>query len=244
MGDMKTVAVIPARMGSSRFPGKPLAKILGKPMIEHVYRGVVECAALDEVVVATCDDEICDCVEGFGGRVVMTSDRHTRASERVAEANEEIGADVVVMVQGDEPMIKPAMLDAALSGLRDDPEVGCVNLYKRITEEREFRNPNCIKVVIDQRGNALYFSREPIPTTHVGGFTSIEAYKQVCIMPFTREALARFAALPETPLERAESIDMMRFLEHGMAVRMIETDVDSHAVDTPEDLVLVERMMG
>jgi 3-deoxy-manno-octulosonate cytidylyltransferase (CMP-KDO synthetase) len=240
---MKIVAVIPARMGSSRFPGKPLAPILGRSMIEHVYRRTMLCADLDAVYVATCDTEIRDVVEGFGGDVIMTSSTHQRASDRVAEAATHLEADVVVMVQGDEAMVTPEMITTATRPLLADTTIACVNLAKRVTTEAEFHDPNCIKVVMDRQGFALYFSRQPIPTTHVLGFAPLTISKQVCIIPFQREALITFAHLESTPLEQAESVDMLRFLEHGYRVKLVETQTDTHAVDTPSDLTLVEQLM-
>ena len=240
----RIVAIIPARMGSSRFPGKPLASLLGRPMIEHVYRRVALCAAMEEVYVATCDAEIFQAVEKFGGRAVMTSDVHQRASDRVAEAARAIDAEIVVLVQGDEPMTVPEMLEHAVAPMRDDPSIGCVNLAKRVTTEAEFRDPNTIKVVMDRAGDALYFSREPIPTPRMLGLAGIPIFKQVCIIPFRRAALFEYASLAPTPLERAESIDMLRFLEHGRRVRLVETAYDTHAVDTPQDLRHVEALMA
>lgn len=239
---MKAVAILPARMGSTRFPGKPLAKLLGKPMIRHVWERVSRAKGLSDVLVATCDREIADACRAFGAPVVMTSDKHERASDRIAEAAKSVKADVYVMVQGDEPMTVPAMIDEALSPFTD-PAVACSNLAGRIETEAEFEDRNCIKVVIDARGDALYFSREPIPTRRIGPWGSFAAWKQVCVMPFRADALARFAALPPTPLEKAESIDMLRFLEHGAKVRMIPTRHASHAVDTPQDLARVEALM-
>ncbi len=240
---MKVIAVIPARMGSSRFPGKPLAPLLGRPMIEHVYRRTALSAALAEVVVATCDREIHDAAEAFGARAVMTADTHERASDRVAEAARETDADVVVLVQGDEPMTMPGMIDAAVAPFASDPAVKCVNLAKRIENEADFDDPNTIKVVMDRNDDALFMSRQPIPTRPKGTFATITAYKQVCIIPFRRDALERYASLPPTPLEIAESVDMMRFIEHGVPVRMVETEFDTQAVDTPADLERVEALM-
>jgi len=240
---MKAVAVVPARMGSSRFPGKPIANILGRPMIEHVYRRVAMSGAVGEVYIATCDAEIREVAEGFGAPVAMTADTHERASDRVAEAAERIDADLIVLVQGDEPMVVPEMIDAAVAPFRDEPGLGCVNLAKRIDGEAEFRDPNTIKVVMDDRGDALYMSRQPIPTLGDGWDTGAAVFKQVCIIPFRREILTRYARLDPTPLEILESIDMLRFLEHGMKVRMVETVHETRAVDTPEDLKRVEAMM-
>lgn len=238
-----TIAVLPARMGSSRFPGKPLAPILGISMIEHVYRRTAMCRSLDEVYVATCDREIQEAVETFGGKAIMTSPLHTRASDRVAEAMTNLRADVVVMVQGDEPMIHPDMVGESIAPMLQDSSIQCVNLAKRIKDNEEYMDPNTIKVVMDLQGDALYFSREPIPTTRVLGFSQIPVYKQVCIIPFRRECLLQYAALEPTPLEKAESVDMMRLLEHGYKVRLVETDYETHAVDTPADLKAVEERM-
>jgi 3-deoxy-manno-octulosonate cytidylyltransferase (CMP-KDO synthetase) len=240
------VAVIPARMGSSRFPGKPLAPLLGRPMIEHVVRRALMCDMLDAVYVATCDEEIRSAVEQFGGEVIMTSSAHERASDRVAEAAEGLEAEVVVMIQGDEPMVTPAMIASSVAPLFEDASVSCVNLARRIERREEYVDRNTIKVVSDVRGDALYFSRAPIPAD---AFTRDRAdegppvFKQVCVIPFRRDFLREFARLPQTPLERAESIDMLRAVEHGRPVRLVETHEDTHAVDTAEDLRLVEALM-
>ncbi len=240
---MPTVAYIPVRMGSSRFPGKPLAPILGMPMVEHVYHRTRLCSALDEVCVATPDDEIREVVEGFGGRVIMTSPDHQRASDRVAEAMETVPADIAVMVQGDEPMVHPDMIAAAVAPFDEDQNVGCVNLVQRIESESEFEDTNTIKVVMDRKGNALYFSRKPIPFRREERIPGLHLYKQVCIIPFTRDALLLFGRLDPTPLEVAESVDMMRFLEHGYGVKLVESPYPTHAVDTLDDLRLVEKLM-
>jgi len=240
---MKSIAVIPARMGSSRFPGKPLAPLHGRTMLEHVYRRTALCPALAETVVATCDIEIRDAVEAFGGRVIMTADTHERASDRMAEAAGSLDADVFILVQGDEPMTHPEMISESLAPLSSESDIACVNLTKRIVDENEFRSPNTIKVVMNLRGDALFMSRSEIPSLANNKFVDIEAYKQVCIIPFRRDALARYSELPPTPNEIAESIDMLRFLEHGDTVRMAETVYGTHAVDTVEDLALVSSMM-
>lgn len=241
---MKIVAMIPARMGSSRYPGKPLVPILGRPMIEHVYRRVSMCASLAATYIATCDQEIRAAAERFGAPVLMTGSHHERASDRIAEAAEQTDADIVVMVQGDEPMVIPEMIERAIARMRAtaDPAL-CVNLSKRIETEPEFRSPNTIKVVLDQRGRALYMSRQPIPALAKGGFAATATFKQVCIIPFTRGALRTFSRLAPTPLEILESIDMLRFLEHGYPVHMVETPYDSHAVDCPADRDHVEALM-
>jgi len=239
----RIVAVIPARMGSKRFPGKPLAPILGLPMVEHVYRRAAMCARLGAVYVATCDREIAAAVEAFGGNVRFTSDAHERASDRTAEAAESFDSDVVVMIQGDEPLVTPAMIEAAVAPLLEDAGVRCVNLARRIRSREEYLDRNTIKVVMNTRGDALYFSRAPIPEVDFDSPARPHVFKQVCVIPFRRDFLKEFARLQPTPLERAESIDMLRVLEHGGRVRMVETDADTRAVDTPADLRLVEALM-
>mgnify|MGYP006422775053 FL=1 len=244
---MNILALIPARMGSSRFPGKPMAKILGKPMIGHVYERVSKCDLLIKTVVATCDQEILEYVESIGGEAVMTSNHHERASDRCAEAlgylEKQYGIqyDIIVMVQGDEPMTHPNMISEAVTPMLDDPEILVSNLLGDIENIEEFEDRNCIKVVCDQQSNAIYFSREPIPTRSKGG--NIPMKKQVCVIPFTRAFLLEYTELSPTPLEIVESIDMMRVLECGMKVKMVPTKHQTYAVDTIEDLNKVEKLM-
>ncbi len=244
---MKIVALIPARMASSRFPGKPMAKILGKPMIGHVFERVSQCGLLNLTAVATCDAEIRDYIESIGGTAVMTVSRHERASDRCAEALEILELerrerfDIVVMVQGDEPMTHPEMITEAVQPMLDDPNILVTNLLGEITSVEEFEDRNCIKVVCDVQGNALYFSREPIPTRF--RIDNVPMGKQVCIIPFRRDFLLEYTRMAPTPLEIVESVDMMRILEHGLKVRMIPTKHNTHAVDTREDLMKVEKLI-
>lgn len=240
---MKIIAIIPARMGSSRFPGKPLAQLLGRPMLEHVYQRVAMSQSLSATYIATCDEAIHQAATAFGAPVIMTADSHERASDRIAEAAAHTDADLIVMVQGDEPMVHPSMIDAAIAPFHHDPQLGCVNLTKRINDQADFRNPNTIKVVMDQQGNALYMTRQPIPTLAPSGFDDTVAYKQVCIIPFTRTCLFEYSQLSPTPLEKLESIDMLRLLEHGRRIRMVETSYDTQAVDTEADLARVTELM-
>lgn len=237
---MRVAAVIPARMSSSRYPGKPLCDIHGMSMVEHVYRRTEMSSSVDETYVATPDEEIRGEVQGFGGEVIMTG-QHFRATDRVAEAAESIDADVVIVMQGDEPFIYPDMVDAAVEPVVNG-EALVTNLAKRMETEEAFRNPNNVKVVVDREWNALYFSREPVPNLHDVTFDDFPVYKQVCIIPFEREFLFEYAAMEETPLEKAESIDMLRLLENGHDVRLVETDRSVYAVDTPEDHELVNKM--
>lgn len=245
---MKVVIIIPARMGSSRFPGKPLAKINGKTMIEHVYTRVCTCQSAFMTVVATCDEEIVDIVESFGGKAIMTSNSHQRASDRCAEAlqklEEECGQvfDIVVMVQGDEPMTHPDMVDESVQPFYDEPDVQVVNLMAKVPTKREFLDPNCIKVVVNNRSEAICFSRSPIPYNQ-NRISSIPTFKQVCVIPFRRDFLLKFNSLRPTTLEEAESIDMMRLIENGFPVRMVETSFITQAVDTESDRLAVEKLM-
>jgi 3-deoxy-manno-octulosonate cytidylyltransferase (CMP-KDO synthetase) len=245
---MRIVALIPSRMGSSRFPGKPLAQLLGKPMIGHVYERVTRNPLLNLTAVATCDREIFDYVRSIGGRAVMTGSHHERASDRCAEALKIIEAedgadiDIVVMVQGDEPMIHPDMISEAVNPMLQDSSLQVVNLLGKIESTAEFEDRNCIKVVCDLQGDALYLSREPIPSR--SKVADIPMGKQVCVIPFRRDFLLKYTGLKPTPLEIVESVDMLRVLEHGMKLRMVPTRHDSHAVDTPGDLELVARLMA
>jgi 3-deoxy-manno-octulosonate cytidylyltransferase (CMP-KDO synthetase) len=245
---MKILALIPARMGSSRFPGKPMAPLLGKPMIGHVYERVSGNLLLSTTAVATCDREIADYIQGIGGRAVMTGNHHERASDRCAEAlailelEDAVRYDIVVMVQGDEPMTHPDMISEAVNPMIADRTLLVVNLLGRIESAAEFEDRNCIKVVCDLNCNALYFSREPIPTR--SKVPVVPMGKQVCVIPFQRDFLLEYTRMSPTPLEIAESVDMMRVLEHGLKVRMVPTLHNSKSVDTKTDLENVERLMA
>ncbi|MBT5400181.1 3-deoxy-manno-octulosonate cytidylyltransferase [bacterium] len=245
---MNILALIPARMGSSRFPGKPLAEILGKPMIGHVYERVQKCNLLTKTVVATCDEEIKDYIDSIGGETIMTSNKHERASDRCAEAlgyiekEDGVKYDIIVMVQGDEPMTHPEMITEAVTPMLSNSEILIVNLLGNIETTEEFEDRNCIKVVCDLEDNAVYFSREPIPTREK--IKNIPMKKQVCVIPFARRFLLEYTEMSPTPLEIAESVDMMRVLEHGLKVKMVQTRYKSHAVDTENDLRKVEKLMS
>jgi 3-deoxy-manno-octulosonate cytidylyltransferase (CMP-KDO synthetase) len=239
---MDVAAVIPARMGSSRYPGKPLCDIHGLTMIEHVYVRTAMSDTVDETYVATPDEEICEEVESFGGEVIMTGS-HTRATDRVAEAAESLDAEVIVVMQGDEPLVYPDMLDDAIRPVVEEDDVKVTNLAKPIPDEDEYHDPNNVKVVVDESWNALYFSRSPVPYVHEGAYADAPVYHQVCVIPFEREFLFEFTEMDETPLERVESIDMLRLLENGYDVRLVETDRETYPVDTAEDHEKVNEMM-
>jgi 3-deoxy-manno-octulosonate cytidylyltransferase (CMP-KDO synthetase) len=245
---MNIIGIIPARMASSRFPNKPMAAILGMPMIGHCYKRSIMSSLLNEVYVATCDKEIYDYVNSVGGKAVMTADTHERASDRTAEALLKIEkstgkkVDIVVMLQGDEPMITPEMIQGAVQPLINNKSIKISNLYATINSVAEFEDPNEVKVVVDKEDYAIYFSREPIPSRKKG-VLDVPMYKQVCIIPFERDFLLEYNDMEQTPLEIIESVDMMRILENGMKVKMIFTEKESYAVDTQEDLDnVIEKM--
>jgi 3-deoxy-manno-octulosonate cytidylyltransferase (CMP-KDO synthetase) len=245
---MNIISIIPARMGSSRFPGKPMADILGMPMIGHVYKRVKMSKLLTEVYVATCDKVIFDYIESIGGKAVMTSDCHERCSDRCAEAmlkieqETEQKIDIMVMVQGDEPLTFPEMIDESVEPMLRDISILITNLVADLATVKEFEDPNEVKVVLDKNNYALYFSREPIPSRKKG-VLNVPMKKQVCVIPFSRDFLLEYNEMEPTPLEIIESVDMMRILENGMKVKMIDTEYITKAVDTKEDLDRVSEMM-
>ncbi len=245
---MKIISIIPARMESSRFPGKPMFKIKGIPMIEMVYKKVKKNKFLDEVIVATCNEEIFNHINSIGGVSIMTSKKHDRASDRSYEAlikyekKMNRNYDIVVMVQGDEPMVHHKMITESVRPLIKSKKIQIVNLMSKIRSKQEFTDKNTIKVVLDKFDNALYFSRSPIP---FGKFDTKTKYmKQVCIIPFRRNFLVKYKKLKPTKLEIKESVDMMRILENGYNVKMIETKFKTQAVDTREDAKRVEKLLS
>lgn len=246
---MNIVGIIPARMASSRFPGKPLQKICGMPMVGHVYFRTRMSKMLTGTYVATCDKEIQEYINSVGGNAVMTADTHQRASDRAAECMLKIEKaegrkiDIAVMIQGDEPMIYPEMIDEATMPMLNDGAIQVVNLMSPLTDREEHEDPNEVKVVADKEGYALYFSREPIPSRKKWD-KETPMMKQVCIIPFRRDFLIKFNNLPSTPLEIIESVDMLRILEHGYKVKMVMTSHRTYSVDTKEDLMEVEKMLS
>lgn len=237
---MKVVAVIPARMASTRFPGKPLVKINGRTMLEHVYRRV-KCATLvDEVYVATCDNEIVEEVRKFNGKSIMTSSRHTRGTDRVAEAAAKISADVVINVQGDEPMVDPNVLDKAIAFINKREDVQCMNVISSINTWDCFVSRDVVKTVLDKNNKVLYFSRQPIPTCKQQNFKN--AFKQIGIYFFRKEFLLQFSRWPETSLEQMEQVDMLRIIENGFSIYTFKSN-DMIGVDRPEEVALVEQAL-
>jgi 3-deoxy-manno-octulosonate cytidylyltransferase (CMP-KDO synthetase) len=245
---MNIVAVIPARMNSSRFPGKPLENIHGMAMVGHCYKRALLSNLLNDVYVATCDKVIYDYIVNMGGKAIMTLDSHEMACDRAAEAmliienrnNKKI--DILLMLQGDEPMVTPKSIDSVLQPLIDNPKIQIANLYKEIKSITEFEDPNEVKVIIDQKSDAIYFSREPIPSRRKG-YSTVPMYKQICSIPFRREFLLKFATMDRTPLEIIEGIDMNRVLENGDKIRMVHSEDESFSVDCPHDLERVIEVM-
>ena len=245
---MNSISIIPARMNSSRFPGKPMKKILGIPMIGHVYKRVKMCKTIKQVYVATCDQEIYDYIKSIGGKVVMTSESHERCTDRCAEALLKIEDEtnekctLMVLVQGDEPLVHPKMIEESIAPMIKDNSIPITNLVANIDTVDAFENKNEIKVVLDKNNNALYFSREPIPTRKKD-IIDVPMKKQVCIIPFKRDFLLEFNKMKPTPLEVIESIDMMRILENGGKVRMVNTEFITKSVDTQEDLAKARKIL-
>ncbi len=228
-------------MASSRFPGKPLVPILGLPMVEHVRRRALLAAGIDEVVVATCDTSIFDAVAAMGGRAIMTADTHERCTDRVEEAMRSLAGDIVVMVQGDEPLLVPDAVERVAQPLRERANVVCTNLLSPLESDADLANPNIVKAACAQDGRVLFFSRAPIPFYRKHADCPI--YRQTGIMGFRTDLLRRYSSLPETPFERAESVDMLRLLEHGVAIHGVVVDYPTVGVDRPEDVPAVERWL-
>ncbi len=245
---MNKIGIIPARMSSSRFPGKPMETINGIPMIGHCFNRAKLCRDLDEVYVATCDLEIDKYIKSIGGRSIMTKSTHERASDRTSEALIKIEKklntkfDIVVLLQGDEPMTTPEMITASIKPMIVDKNIEVVNLYTKIKSIKEFNNPNEVKVVVDKNENAIYFSREPIPSLKKYS-KNFPKYKQVCVIPFRREFLIQYNNMKQTNLEIIESVDMLRVIENGKAVKMVYIDDENFSVDTHEDIKLVRKKM-
>lgn len=246
---MKIIGIIPARLASSRLPQKPLADILGMPMIGHVYHRSKLCSTLDEVYVATCDSEIYNYINSIGGKAVMTSDKHERASDRTAEAllkiekDTQSKIDIVVMIQGDEPMVTPEMINDSILPLLNDDKIKITNLMANMRTVEEHEDPAEVKVVVDKNNFAMYFSREPIPSRKKG-VDNVPMLKQVCIIPFNRDFLLEYNKMEQTPLEIIESVDMNRLLENGIKIKMVFTDTETYSVDTPADLENVNKKMS
>jgi len=242
---MSIIAIIPARYGSTRFPGKALVLIKDKPMIQWVYERAKQSTLIDRVIVATDDDRIRTAVESFGGEAIMTSRNHATGTDRIAEVAQQVECDLVVNVQGDEPLIRPEMIDQAIRPLADDPSIPMGTLCKKIDQREEAFDPNVVKVVFDRNGFALYFSRAPIPWDRdrwsgKSSFADLTLggamYKHIGLYVFRRDFLLDYARLPQTALEAVEKLEQLRVLELGRRIRITITEHESFGVDIPDDL--------
>ncbi len=249
---MKITAVIPARFASVRFPGKALADIQGKPMVQHVYERTAKASLVSEVMIATDDERIADAVRAFGGRVEMTDKGHATGTDRLAEVAGRLDSEIIVNVQGDEPLIEPAMIDEAIRPLIEEPEIVMGTLKCRIKNLHDFLSPNVVKVVTDQKGFALYFSRSPLPNfrdkwndlkDEKFAAGKLLCYKHVGLYVYRRRFLLDYAAMTPTLLESAEKLEQLRALENGYRIKVVETEFETIGVDTPTDLEKVlERL--
>ncbi|MEF9475789.1 MAG: 3-deoxy-manno-octulosonate cytidylyltransferase [Candidatus Mariimomonas ferrooxydans] len=249
----KVVAIIPARFNSTRFPGKPLAVLKGKPLIQHVHERVAFANLVNAVFVATDDKRIFDAVTGFGGKAVMTSNTHSCGTNRVAEVAKDMECDIVVNVQGDEPFTRPEMVDDVVKIIDDDQSVSISTLVKSTSDVKEILSPDVVKVVMDNEGLAMYFSRSPIPyyrdewkgldsitftTAHVAVF------KHIGIYGFRRNALLEFSGMCQSKLEMNESLEQLRALSSGMKIKVKETQYDTFGIDSIEDLKKAEKWLS
>lgn len=242
----RVVGIIPARYGSSRLPGKPLAAIAGVPMIERVYRCCTRCELLESVCVATDDPRIADAVHAFGGEAVMTAPDHPSGTDRVAEAAAKLDAGIIVNIQGDQPFIDPAMIDEAVRPMLADPTLEIATVMFRITRDEDLADPGVVKVVADLQGNALYFSRSLIPYPREAVEHGV--YEHVGTYVYRRDILSKITALPPTVLERVEALEQLRWLQHGIRIRVVESTIQDQefsgfSVDTREDVVRAEAML-
>lgn len=235
----KVIIIIPARYDSTRFPGKPLAEIIGKPMLYHVYNRSKMAKGIDYVIVATDDKRIQEAVEAFGGKVVLTSKEHRSGSDRIAEVARSLDADIIVNVQGDEPLIEPKAIEQAIKPFQEDENIQITTLMKKTDDQREWNDPNVVKVVVDNDGFALRFSRSLIPQPQGSA-----VYKHIGLYAYRRDILIQLSELEQTPSEKAESLEQLRALENCIEIKVVETEYDSISVDTPDDLEIIKQIIN
>jgi 3-deoxy-manno-octulosonate cytidylyltransferase (CMP-KDO synthetase) len=244
MGLAKVVVVIPARYGSTRLPGKPLVSIAGKPMIRRVFERAKLAQCVNQVIVATDDERIVKAVEAFGGEARMTRSDHRTGTERVAEVAAHVEGDVFVNVQGDEPLLDPAAVDAAVTSLLEDPPASIATVATPIKMPADIMDPNVVKTVLDFEGNAIYFSRAPIPWVRDTGSKVLARHlKHLGLYVFDRESLLEYPTLPPGELERIEQLEQLRWLENGWKIRVAEVEHDAVSVDVQEDVARVEKLL-
>jgi len=241
--NMIILGVIPARYHSTRLPGKPLLKIGDKPMIQWVYEAVQKAKLLDEILVATDDQRIYEAVLSFGGKAELTSPDHPTGTDRLAEvAERNPGYDLIINIQGDEPLIKGEVIDSIAQPLLDDPTLAMSTAKVLLTDEAQIREPSVVKVVTNEQGDALYFSRSVIP--YPRNQEKAVYWKHIGLYGYRREFLLNYIKLPQTTLELSESLEQLRALGHGYRIRVVEVKADSVGVDTPEDLERVRKILG
>lgn len=236
---MKAIGVIPARWGATRFEGKVLANLLGKPVIQHVWENAKKAKALDDLVVACDDERIVRAVEKFGGKAMLTSIDQPSGTDRLAEVVNPLDVEIAVNIQGDEPLVKPIMIDNLVISLEDEKIAQMATMIKRIDDESELTNSNVVKVVIDKNGYALYFSRYAIPYNRTGEIDEKKRpvyFKHIGLYAFTKDFLFTFRNMPKSSLENAEKLEQLRVLEYGYRIKTVETKFDTVGIDTPEDL--------
>ncbi len=240
----EVLVVIPARYASARFPGKPLASIAGKPMIEHVVTRSRSAQSEPRVLVATEDVRIVQAVQKFGGEAILTRADNKTGTDRVAEVAAHVPAEIYVNVQGDEPLIDPATIDAVVSAMTEDREIQIVTPGAVITRQNDIMDPNIVKVVLDFDANALYFSRAPVPWVRdTGAAVAARHLKHIGVYAFRRDVLLEFPTLPPGELERVEQLEQLRWLENGFHIRVVESDYDAVSVDVPADVDRVEKLL-
>lgn len=239
------VGVVPARYASTRFEGKVIAPLSGKPVVMHVYERVLQSQLISSVVIATEDERVREALQPYHANVVMTRADHPSGTDRVAEVVATLDADIVVNVQGDEPLIDPRLIDAAIQPLLDDPEVTMATARRRIQDQEILEDPNVVKVVCDKRGRALYFSRWPVP--YVRGQSPDASlgchWEHIGLYVYRKDFLLAYAKIAPTPLEEAEKLEQLRALENGYPIAVVETEYASLGVDTPEDLQRVQQLL-
>jgi 3-deoxy-manno-octulosonate cytidylyltransferase (CMP-KDO synthetase) len=242
--DQTVLVVIPARYASLRFPGKPLAEILGKPMIQHVFEGASKARNTSKILIATEDERIKTVVEKAGGEAILTRADHRTGTDRVAEVAAHVAADIYINVQGDEPLIDAATIDAVAAAMLEDESVQLCTPCSAITQKSDIMDPNVVKVVLDFDGNGLYFSRAPIPWVRdTGGSVAARHLKHIGIYGYRRDTLLEFPTLPPGELERLEQLEQLRWLENGFHMRVVETEYDPVSVDVPADVEKVEKIL-
>jgi len=261
---VNAIGVIPARWASSRFEGKVLAEINGKPLIQHVWENAKKAKLLDDLMIAADDERVVKAVNSFGGKVCYTSPNQPSGTDRIAEVVNPIDVKIVVNIQGDEPMVKAIMIDNLVTALSEDSETEMATVVKKITDPDEIFDPGIVKVVLDRKGYALYFSRSPIPYVRDGGHhpslfdprtwfpdskpeiykLHLDFYKHIGLYAYTKDFLFTYTNLPFSKLEKAEKLEQLRALEQGFRIKTVETDFDTIGVDTPEDLGKLRKKLG